>query len=65
MGDVLVPHYPFDSSGNSLWTEDGASMMRPLWLERGDLHRNAASSIASDWYECRDLNPGSGVGNAR
>ena len=60
MGDLLVPHYPWDSSGNSLCTEAGASMMRPLWLERGELHARSARSLASDWYECRDLNPGSG-----
>ena len=54
--DVLVANFhPVGSDGRS----------RPLWLNRGALHRQAASALAGDWYECRDLNPGSGVGNAR
>jgi len=39
-----------------------------VWLNKGQLHHQAmktAVSQCSDWYECRDLNPGSSVGNAR
>ncbi len=56
VGDVLVANFhPVGSDGRS----------RPLWLNRGALHRGAATAVAGGWYECRDLNPGSGVGNAR
>ena len=37
-----------------------------VWLNKGQLHNQAINATISNyWYECRDLNPGSSVGNAR
>ena len=33
-----------------------------VWLNKGQLHNQAISTTLSEWYECRDLNPGSSAG---
>ena len=33
-----------------------------IWLNKGQLHHQAINSTLSEWYECRDLNPGSSAG---